>query len=198
MFQELWVAAAFQNPPQRLSQFSRKNGVNNKLSAYTAVAQSMGKAREIRTVVIGAGASGLNVGRNVKEHMENVPLQICERNNVVGGFPLGFCERSGALKVVAAEASVFLMSSPTGQPGFSMPLVCITFLVVFVMLIISAGYGGHPIDRSYDYESLSHIPQWIQRYTFDYITVVEPYTHRLLLVTSGTIAASPFIIAMKK
>jgi amino acid transporter len=36
--------------------------------------------------------------------------------------------------------------------------VSITFIVLFVMLIICCGYGGNAIDRGYNYESLSAFP----------------------------------------
>lgn len=52
---------------------------------YTVVEEPMGTARRLRIVVIGAGASGLNVIRNVKEHMQNVELQVYEKNDVVSG-----------------------------------------------------------------------------------------------------------------
>ncbi|KAK9424555.1 putative aat family amino acid transporter protein [Seiridium unicorne] len=124
--------------------------------------------------------------------------------------------------------------------------VTITFLVLFVMLIISCGFGGDAIDRGYNYEALSafpngfkgvaivfllaawatggqeiigissgeaRFPRWelpracknlgirivlIYISACVYITVLVPYTDPLLLQGSGTVAASPFIIAMKK
>ncbi|EFW98457.1 steroid monooxygenase-like protein [Grosmannia clavigera kw1407] len=54
-------------------------------SSYKVVEQPMGTARPIRIITIGAGASGLNVARNVKEHMQNVELQIYEKDGAVGG-----------------------------------------------------------------------------------------------------------------
>ncbi|KAH8898645.1 steroid monooxygenase-like protein [Thozetella sp. PMI_491] len=52
---------------------------------YAVLEQPMGTAREMRIITIGAGASGLNVARNVAKHMKNVSLQIYEKNHAVGG-----------------------------------------------------------------------------------------------------------------
>ncbi|KAH8666993.1 putative MoxY [Xylariales sp. PMI_506] len=52
---------------------------------YTILEEPLGYAREIRIVTIGAGASGLNVARNVTKHLKNVSLQIYEKNDDVGG-----------------------------------------------------------------------------------------------------------------
>ncbi|CAK7212641.1 hypothetical protein SEUCBS140593_001571 [Sporothrix eucalyptigena] len=52
---------------------------------YTILEQPLGTPRPIRIVVVGAGASGLNVVRNVKEHMQNVDIQVYEKNGVVSG-----------------------------------------------------------------------------------------------------------------
>ncbi|EPE02147.1 steroid monooxygenase [Ophiostoma piceae UAMH 11346] len=54
-------------------------------SSYKIVEEVMGAGRPIRIIVIGAGASGLNVIRNIKVHMKNVELQVYEKNGVVSG-----------------------------------------------------------------------------------------------------------------
>ena len=54
-------------------------------SSYKTVEEVMGAGRPIRIIVIGAGASGLNVIRNTKVHMKNVELQVYEKNGVVSG-----------------------------------------------------------------------------------------------------------------
>ncbi|KAK6071878.1 steroid monooxygenase [Seiridium cupressi] len=56
-----------------------------KPSSYAVLEQAMGTARPVRIVTIGAGASGLNVARNVSKYMKNVSLQIYEKNEAVGG-----------------------------------------------------------------------------------------------------------------
>lgn len=52
---------------------------------YTVKEKPLGSGRPIRIVTIGAGASGLNVARNVKVHMKNVELQVYDKNDAVGG-----------------------------------------------------------------------------------------------------------------
>ncbi|KAJ9149460.1 Steroid monooxygenase-like protein [Pleurostoma richardsiae] len=54
-------------------------------SSYKVIEEPLGTARLVRIITIGAGASGLNIARNVKEHMKNVALQIYEKNGQVGG-----------------------------------------------------------------------------------------------------------------
>lgn len=54
-------------------------------SSYHIIEEPLGTARPIRVITIGAGASGLNIARNVKEHMKNVSLQIYDKNSTVGG-----------------------------------------------------------------------------------------------------------------
>jgi len=124
--------------------------------------------------------------------------------------------------------------------------VTITFIVLFVMLIICCGYGGDAVDRGYNYENLSAFPngfkgiaavfilaawatggqeiigissgesafpRWelpracknlfirimlIYISACVYITVLVPYTDPLLLQGNGTVAASPFVIAIKR
>lgn len=52
---------------------------------YTVFEQPMGTARPLRVVVVGAGASGLNVVRNIKEHMKDVEVVVYEKNGGVAG-----------------------------------------------------------------------------------------------------------------
>ncbi|KKY20773.1 putative steroid monooxygenase [Phaeomoniella chlamydospora] len=52
---------------------------------YCIVEEPLGHARPVRIVTIGAGASGINVARNVKEHMKNVEFQMYEKNSEIGG-----------------------------------------------------------------------------------------------------------------
>ncbi|CAM1508671.1 Fc.00g055190.m01.CDS01 [Cosmosporella sp. VM-42] len=54
-------------------------------NAYSITEQPLGTPRPIRIITIGAGASGLNVARNIKEHMKGVSLQIYDKNGTVGG-----------------------------------------------------------------------------------------------------------------
>ncbi|KIW63283.1 hypothetical protein PV04_10142 [Phialophora macrospora] len=52
---------------------------------YTILEQPLFTPRAIRIITIGAGASGLNVARNVSQHLQNAELQIYEKNSSVGG-----------------------------------------------------------------------------------------------------------------
>ena len=54
-------------------------------NGYSVLEEPLGSGRKIRVIAIGAGASGLNVARNVNVHMKNVELQIYEKNDAVGG-----------------------------------------------------------------------------------------------------------------
>ncbi|KAF7547460.1 hypothetical protein G7046_g9001 [Stylonectria norvegica] len=54
-------------------------------NVYKIIENPLGAAKPIRIITIGAGASGLNIARNVKEHMKNVQLQIYDKNESVGG-----------------------------------------------------------------------------------------------------------------
>ncbi|EXJ88120.1 hypothetical protein A1O1_05048 [Capronia coronata CBS 617.96] len=54
-------------------------------NSYTISEQPLYTPRPVRIITIGAGASGLNVARNVSRHMKNVELQIYEKNDGVGG-----------------------------------------------------------------------------------------------------------------
>ena len=59
-----------------------ENGIN---TPYRVVEQPLGTARPLRVITIGAGASGLNVARNIAKHMQNITHQIYEKNDAVGG-----------------------------------------------------------------------------------------------------------------
>ncbi|KIH88733.1 dimethylaniline monooxygenase [Sporothrix brasiliensis 5110] len=52
---------------------------------YSIVEQPMGTARPLRVVVVGAGASGLNVVRSIKEHMKHIEVVVYEKNGGVAG-----------------------------------------------------------------------------------------------------------------
>ncbi|KAF4121709.1 putative flavoprotein CzcO associated with the cation diffusion facilitator CzcD [Geosmithia morbida] len=54
-------------------------------STYRILEKPFGTARPIRIIAIGAGASGISIARNIKEHMKNVTLRIYEKNSAVGG-----------------------------------------------------------------------------------------------------------------
>ncbi|KAF5004440.1 hypothetical protein FDECE_9078 [Fusarium decemcellulare] len=53
--------------------------------AYTVTEAPLGTARSIRVLMVGAGASGLNLARHMDLHMENFELSIYEKNADVGG-----------------------------------------------------------------------------------------------------------------
>lgn len=54
-------------------------------SPYTVLEEPLGTPQHLRVVMIGGGASGLNVARHMKLQMENYELQIYEKNEDVGG-----------------------------------------------------------------------------------------------------------------
>lgn len=54
-------------------------------NGYVVDEHVLGKPRQLRVITLGAGASGLNVARQVEQHMKNVDLQIYEKNADVGG-----------------------------------------------------------------------------------------------------------------
>lgn len=45
----------------------------------------LGQPRHLRVVMVGAGASGLNMARHMELHMENYELMIYDKNPEVGG-----------------------------------------------------------------------------------------------------------------
>lgn len=52
---------------------------------YQVTEEPLGHPRPIRVVVVGAGASGLNIARHMELHMKNYELAIYEKNADVGG-----------------------------------------------------------------------------------------------------------------
>lgn len=67
------------------------NGIHQQTSdaakerPYTIQESPLGQPRPIRIVAVGAGASGLNLARQIDLHMENVDYVIYEKNSEVGG-----------------------------------------------------------------------------------------------------------------
>lgn len=54
-------------------------------SQYTVTETPLGTPRQIRVLMVGAGASGINLARHMDLHMTNFDLQIYEKNAGVGG-----------------------------------------------------------------------------------------------------------------
>lgn len=54
-------------------------------SAYKVWEKPLGEPRPIRVITIGAGASGLNLARQIDAHMRNVDHVVYEKNPDVGG-----------------------------------------------------------------------------------------------------------------
>lgn len=52
---------------------------------YAVTEAPLGTARQLRVIMAGAGASGLNLARHMDLHMLNFELQIYEKNAGVGG-----------------------------------------------------------------------------------------------------------------
>ncbi|KAM5342246.1 hypothetical protein ACJ41O_013212 [Fusarium nematophilum] len=66
---------------------SVKQGANGELrrDKYVVTEAPLGTPRRIRVLMVGAGASGLNLARHMDLHMENFELAIYEKNADVGG-----------------------------------------------------------------------------------------------------------------
>lgn len=54
-------------------------------NGYVVEEHPFGEPRKLRIITLGAGASGLNVARQIEKHMQNVEHQIYEKNSDVGG-----------------------------------------------------------------------------------------------------------------
>ncbi|KAK5031708.1 hypothetical protein LTS07_004328 [Exophiala sideris] len=54
-------------------------------TGYKITEERLGTPRRLRVVMVGAGASGLNMARHMELHMENYELMIYEKNADVGG-----------------------------------------------------------------------------------------------------------------
>ena len=54
-------------------------------SRYVVEEHPIGEPRRLRIITIGAGASGLNMARQLELHMKNVEHIIYEKNSGVGG-----------------------------------------------------------------------------------------------------------------
>lgn len=65
---------------------------------YLVQEKPLGEPRPIRVIAIGAGASGLNLARQIDQYMTNVDLTIYEKSDDVGGtwyenrYPGCFCD----------------------------------------------------------------------------------------------------------
>lgn len=55
------------------------------VSEYVVVPTELGSTRKLRIIIIGAGASGLNMVRHLGLHMENVEYVVYDKNADVGG-----------------------------------------------------------------------------------------------------------------
>lgn len=62
------------------------NGLaNNDTHDYEVTEKPLGEPRKLRVITIGAGASGLNMARQIESHMKNVEHIVYEKNEDVGG-----------------------------------------------------------------------------------------------------------------
>ena len=69
--------------PPRTPEILGWKGVNER--GYHINEEPSGLLREIKVVVLGAGASGINWAKLVDDELENVELKIFEKNSDVGG-----------------------------------------------------------------------------------------------------------------
>jgi len=58
---------------------------NQQNDRYKVTEARLGTPRHLRVVMVGAGASGLNMARHMALHVENYDLVIYEKNADVGG-----------------------------------------------------------------------------------------------------------------
>jgi hypothetical protein len=63
----------------------RSPTMNGDHSKYTVSETSLGTPRHLRIIIIGAGASGLNMSRHLEQHMTNIEQVVYEKNADVGG-----------------------------------------------------------------------------------------------------------------
>jgi hypothetical protein len=54
-------------------------------SKYKILEQPLGSIKPVRIICIGAGASGINMAYQTRQHLKNVELTIYEKNPDVGG-----------------------------------------------------------------------------------------------------------------
>jgi len=55
------------------------------LESYVVNERPLGTPQRLRIITIGAGASGLNIAQQVGKHMQEIDLQIYDKNADVGG-----------------------------------------------------------------------------------------------------------------
>lgn len=58
---------------------------NQDFSSYRVTESPLFTKREVRMVVVGAGASGLQIAHKAEHFLENVTVQIYDKNEDVGG-----------------------------------------------------------------------------------------------------------------
>ncbi|KAJ0383198.1 hypothetical protein COL922a_010977 [Colletotrichum nupharicola] len=64
---------------------NRRAAARTVASDYVVTESPLGTARKLRVLMVGAGASGLNLARHMDLHMESFELTIYEKNSDVGG-----------------------------------------------------------------------------------------------------------------
>jgi len=72
-------------PKLDVPSYSRDGTFVPESNGYVIDEHPFGEPRKLRIITLGAGASGLNVARQVEQHLKNVVLQIYEKNSDVGG-----------------------------------------------------------------------------------------------------------------
>lgn len=64
---------------------SSNNNKPTEEQPYVVTEAPLGTRRHIRVIMVGAGASGLNLARHMELHMDNFELVVYEKNADVGG-----------------------------------------------------------------------------------------------------------------
>ncbi len=65
--------------------FNELGWMTQNARGYKISTEPYGTARKLRVIHIGAGASGITFSKFLEERLENVELQIYEKNHDVGG-----------------------------------------------------------------------------------------------------------------
>lgn len=94
-------------------------------NGYEITEAPLGTPRKLRVITIGAGASGLNLARQIEAHMDNVEHVVYEKNTDVGGTwfenryaePTAADDRTDAMNTDTQVAPVIFQVITTNSRG---------------------------------------------------------------------------------